>query len=101
MKIKKGDNVILISGKDRGKKGKVLRVFPVDERILVEGVNIHKKHMRAKKQGEKGQIIEQPAPLYISNAKLVCPKCGKPARIGFIVHEKKKYRMCKICKGEF
>jgi len=100
MKIKKGDMVLIISGKDRGKKGKILKTFPAEHKILVEGINLRKKHQRSKKTGEKGQIITLPAPINISNAKLICPKCGKPARIGYKIVENKKYRICKKCGQE-
>lgn len=100
MKIKKGDKVLIISGKDRGKQGKVLNVFPKDGRMIVEGVNLRKKHVRPKKGGEKGQIIEMPALISISNAKAICPKCGKAARLGYKIIENKKYRICKKCGGE-
>jgi len=100
MKIKKNDTVLIISGKDRGKRGKVLHVFPKDQRLLVEGVNMRKKHVRPKKSGEKGQIVESPSPLTVSNVKLICPKCAKPSRIGSKIIDKKKYRMCKKCGQE-
>lgn len=100
MKIKKDDTVLIISGKDRGKQGKVLGVFPSERKLAVEGLNLKKKHVRPKKQGEKGQIVEVPAPVSISNVKLVCPKCGKPARVGYKIIEKKKYRICKKCDQE-
>ena len=100
MKIKKNDTVLIISGKDRGKKGKVLHVFPKDQRLLVEGVNMRKKHVRPKKSGEKGQIVESPSPLTVSNVKLICPKCAKPSRVGSKIIDKKKYRMCKKCGQE-
>ena len=98
MKIKKGDTVLIISGKDRGKKSKVLEVFPKERKILVEGINLRKKHQRAKKTGEKGQIVEIPAPLDVSNSKLICPKCNKATRVGFKVVENKKFRICKKCE---
>lgn len=100
MKIKKGDQVLIIKGKDKGKKAKVLRGFPEKSKILVEGVNIRKKHQRPKKEGEKGQIVEVPVPFPVSNVKLICPKCGKPARVGYKVENKKKYRVCKKCNQE-
>lgn len=100
MKIKKGDQVLIISGKDRGKKGKVLSVLPKTAALVVEGANMKKKHMRAKKTGEKGQIVQQPFPLDVSNAKLICPKCGKPTRTGFLAAGKEKKRICKKCKQE-
>jgi len=100
MKLKKNDTVLIISGKDRGKKGKVLNVFPEQRKLLVEGVNIRKKHVRPKKSGEKGQIVESPSPLSACNAKLLCPKCGKATRVGYKIVEKKKYRVCKKCAQE-
>ena len=103
MKIKKGDTVLLISGKDKNKKGKVIQVFPKENRIIIEGLNIVKKHVRAKKSGEKGQKVEVPRPLNSSNVKLVCPKCKKPVRVGYKVVSKgreKKVRICKKCGQE-
>jgi large subunit ribosomal protein L24 len=100
LKIRKNDNVKIISGKDRGKSGKVLKVFVEDERILVEGVNMRKKHERAKRQDKKGEVITRPAPVSIANAMVVCPKCGKPSRIGYKVEGKQKTRVCKKCSAE-
>jgi large subunit ribosomal protein L24 len=100
MKIKKNDQVLIMKGKDRGKKGKVLDVFPREGRLVVEGVNIRKKHVRAKRTGEKGQIVETPAPLNVANVRLICPKCGQPAKVGRKITEKKKYRVCKKCGQE-
>ncbi len=100
MKIKKGDNVLIISGKDKGKKGKVLQVFSVKERIVVEGANLRKKNVRAKKANEKGQIVQFPAPFAVSNVKIVCPKCSKASRIGYIIKDNKKFRICKSCNKE-
>jgi len=100
MKIKKGDRVLIIKGKDRGKKGKVLRSFPEKGQVLVEGVNIKKVHKRPKKTGEKGQIVEVSSPLYISNLKLICPKCRKPTRVGYKIEGKTKMRICKKCGEE-
>jgi len=100
MKIKKGDTVLIISGKDRGKRGAILQVFPKAARVMVEGVNFKKKHRKPRKTGEKGQIINLPAPVPVSNTKLVCPKCGKPTRLGRKVVDGKKYRICKKCGEE-
>jgi len=100
MKIKKGDTVLIITGKDRGRKGKVLQVFPKEQKVIVEGINLRKKHMKPKKSGEKGQIIEMPAPFSVSNLKLICPKCGKAVRIGYKKEGKRKYRICKKCDKE-
>lgn len=100
MKIKKGDKVLIISGKDRGRQGKVLRVFPKEKKILVEGVNIVKKHQRPRRAGEKGQVIQLPKPIDVSNIKLICPKCRKATRLGYKIVEKEKYRICKKCGQE-
>ena len=98
MKIKKNDLVKVISGASRGKTGKVLKVDAEVGRITVEGVNLRKKQVRPKKQGQKGQIIEFPAPMHISKVMLVCSKCGKATRVGLTVKEgEKKRRMCKKC----
>lgn len=100
MKIKKGDTILVISGKDKGKKGKVLEAFPKENRILVEGVSLRKKHQKPKKSGEKGQILTMPGPISVSNVKLICPRCGKPTKIGYKITEKKKNRICKKCGQE-
>lgn len=100
MKIKKGDTVLIISGKDRGKKDKVLQVFPKENRILVAQVNLRKKHQKPKKAGAKGQVIQMPGSISISNAKLICPKCGKATRAGYKLEGEKKYRICKKCEEE-
>lgn len=100
MKIKKNDTVLIISGKDRGKTGKVLDVFPKENKLVVENANLRKKHVKPKRQGEKGQVVEVPSKISISNAELVCPRCGKPARVGYKMIENKKYRVCKKCNSE-
>jgi len=100
MKIKKGDTVLIISGKDKGKKAKVLEVFPKQNKITVEGANIVKRHRRPRQEREKGQIVEVPRPINVSNVKLVCPKCGQPTRLGYRLTEKGKYRICKKCNQE-
>lgn len=100
MKIKKDDKVKVIAGKDLGKEGKVLRVLREEGKIVVEKINIVKKHTRPKKEGEKGQRVEVPAPMNVSNVMLVCPQCSKPTRIGYKVHEGTKTRVCKKCKKE-
>lgn len=100
LKIKKNDQVKIIAGKDKGKVGKVLRVFPSQEKIIVEGLNLCKKHMKPRKEGEKGQRIEIPAKFNISNAMIVCSKCGKETRVGYKLVENKKFRFCKKCQAE-
>lgn len=100
MKIKKDDTVRIITGKDQGKTGKVTHVFPKEERIVVEGVNIHKKHTKPKRQGQKGQTIQMPMPIHVSNAMIVCPGCSRAVRINKKVIGAKKVRICKKCAGE-
>ncbi len=100
MKIKKGDQVLIISGKDKGKKGNVLRVFPEEGKIVVENVNILKKHTKPRKSGEKGQILQFPGKIFVSKVKIICSKCGSAARAGYKILENKKYRICKKCKQE-
>jgi len=100
MKIRKGDQVLIISGKDRLKRGKILAVFPKQDRLVVEGANLRKKHVRPKRGGEKGQIVETPAAMSVADVKLICPKCGQPTRIGAKIIENKKYRVCKKCGVE-
>jgi large subunit ribosomal protein L24 len=98
--IKQGDTILIIAGDDKGRTGKIIKVSPQKDRIQVEGVNIQKKHHRPKKEGEKGQVIEKPGFISISNVKLVCPKCGKPTKMGYIeTADKKKKRICKKCKA--
>ena len=99
-KIKKGDTILVISGKDRGKKGKILQIFSEENKAMIEGVNLRKKHRKPKKSGEKGQIIVLPGPVSLSNIKLVCSKCGKAAKTGYKIKEKKKIRICKKCGQE-
>ena len=100
MKIRKGDQVLVISGKDKARKGKILEVFPKERRVLVEGINIRKKHQRPKRSGEKGQIIEMPGSISVSNVKLICSKCNKAARVGYKIVKERKYRICKKCGEE-
>ncbi|MFH1643110.1 MAG: 50S ribosomal protein L24 [Patescibacteria group bacterium] len=97
MKIKKNDTVLIISGKYSKKTGKVLRVFPKEEKVLVEGINLKKKHQKPKRSGDKGEIITIPAPMQVSNVKLICPKCAKAVRVGYRTEGGKKYRICKKC----
>lgn len=98
-KIKKGDTVLVISGKDRGRKGKVLRVSPQEGRLIVEGMNMRKKHVKPRRQGQKGETVQIPAPFPAAKVKLVCSHCGKPTRVGFVVAGKEKHRTCKKCGG--
>ena len=104
MKLKTGDKVKVLSGKDKNKTGKVLQIFVTEGRVVVEGLNLMIKHQKGKKQGEKGQRIQFPSPVNISNVALVCPKCSKITRIGSqtIKSEDKtkktiRNRVCKKC----
>ncbi len=98
MRIKTNDKVKIVAGKDRGKEGKVIQVFSKEGKIVVEGLNLMKKHLRPRQRGEKGQIIELAAPLAVSNVMLICEKCGKPTRIGYKTEGESKKRTCKKCK---
>lgn len=100
LKIKKGDTVLVLVGKDRGKTGKVLAALPKEGRLLVEGRNIVKKHVRPRKAGEKGQRVEIPSPLPVSRVMLVCPSCGKAARVGIRRGDDgRRQRVCKKCQA--
>ncbi len=98
MKIKKEDTVMIIAGRDKGKKGKVHRVFPGDERVLVSGVNMVKRHTKPRGMAKQAGIIEQEAPLHLSNVALLCGKCNRPTRVGYrFVEDGTKARICKKC----
>ena len=100
LKIKSGDTVLIQVGKDRGKTGKVLRVFPRELRLVVEGRNIVKKHVRPRRAGEKGQRVEVPAPLPVARVLLVCPSCQKATRVGLRrTAEGRRERLCKKCQA--
>jgi len=102
MKIRKGDTVKILSGKDRGKTAKVLRVDSKKGAVLVEGMNLKKKHVRPKRQDKKGEIILIPTPFQISKAMLLCPSCKKPTRVGHKENNSgMKIRVCKKCGNEF
>ena len=100
MSIKKGDTVIVLSGKDKGKQGKVLAAMPADRKVIVEGINVVSRHTRPRKQGEEGGILKKEAPVYACKVQKVCPKCNKPTRIGHKVEGDKKIRVCKKCGAE-
>ncbi|OGZ95541.1 MAG: 50S ribosomal protein L24 [Candidatus Sungbacteria bacterium RIFCSPHIGHO2_01_FULL_50_25] len=100
MKLKTGDKVKIIAGNDKGKEGKILEVFPLDGHIVVEGVNMKKKHTRAKRQGQKGERIEKPASFAASRAQIICGSCGAPTRVGYRVAGGEKVRICKKCKKD-
>ena len=98
MKIRRDDEVLVITGDDQGKKGKVRRYYPREDRLVVEGVNMVKRHMKARANVRQAGIIEREAPVHISDVMLICSKCGKPTRVGFLILEDKtKVRVCKKC----
>jgi len=100
MNIRSGDNVKVLSGKDRGKTGKVLQVMNKENRLVVEGINMMKKNVRPRKEGEKGQVVEYNAPIQASNVQLLCPKCNKPVRLKITRDEKgEKSRVCRKCEA--
>lgn len=97
MKIKKGDNIKIISGNDRGKTGVVRAAFPDTRRLVVEGVNVKKKHVRARAQGQKGELVSVPLPFAAARAMVVCPSCGKPTRPTMRREGATKQRACRAC----
>ncbi len=99
MKIRKNDTVVIIAGKDKGKRGKVRRAWPEKERVIVEGANMIKRHSRARRATRQAGIIELEAPIHVSNVMLVCEKCGTPTRVGFqFLADGKKVRVCESCQ---
>jgi large subunit ribosomal protein L24 len=98
VKIRKNDTVLVITGKDKGKKGKVRFAYPEDERLLVEGVNFIKRHTRARGQARQAGIIEREAPIQVSNVMLLCSRCNHPVRVGFrVLEDGRKVRICRSC----
>ena len=95
--IRKGDKVVVIAGKDKGKEGTVLHVMPARERVVVEGCNVVKKAARPTQQNPQGGILRMEAPIHVSNVQVVCPKCKKPARLGIDRTDGKRKRVCKKC----
>jgi large subunit ribosomal protein L24 len=97
-KIKRNDQVLVVTGRDRGKTGEVRRVLPDEQRLIVQGVNIRKRHMRPRAMGQQGGIIESEGPIHWSNVKLLCRACSRPTRVGFRVRDDgAKVRVCKHC----
>ena len=97
LRVKKGDTVKVLSGNDKGKTGEVLEIIPKTEKIIVKGINIRKKHVKPRRQGEEGGIISVECPIHLSKVNVVCPKCGKATRIGFEMDKENKIRVCKKC----
>ena len=103
LNVKKGDTVVVISGKDKGKKGKILMAQPTDERVVVQGAAMVTRHVKPRKQGQPGGRIEKEGPIHASNVMLVCPKCDKPTRIAHKLKEveisgEKKQKSVRVCK---
>ncbi|HPZ00351.1 MAG TPA: 50S ribosomal protein L24 [Clostridiales bacterium] len=99
--VKSGDEVIVLNGKYRGQKGKVLAVSPAEGKVIVEGINIITKHVKPRRMGETGGLVKAESALYASKVQLVCPECGKPTRVGHDGKGKDKKRVCKKCGAKF
>ena len=97
MRIKKGDTVKVLSGNDKNKTGEVLEIIPKKDKIIVKDVNVRKKHVKARKQGEEGGIVAAECAIPSSKVNVVCPKCGKATRVGYSVEKDEKVRVCKKC----
>ncbi len=98
MKIRKNDTVLVIAGKDKGKKGKVRLAYPKDKQVLVDGINFIKRHTRAVRQLRQAGIIEREAPIHVSNVMLLCSRCNHPTRVGFhFLEDGRKVRICRSC----
>ena len=97
MFVRRDDKVVVLSGKDKGKQGKVLTADPKGGKVIVEGVNVASKHLKPKKQGDQGGIVKMETPIYASKVMVVCPKCGKPTRVAHKITDGKKDRVCKKC----
>ena len=100
MNIRRDDTVIVLSGKDKGKQGKVLSADPKAGKVIVEGVNVATRHQKARKQGEEGGIIKVETPIYASKVQIVCSKCNKQTRVAHKIEGDKKVRVCKHCGAE-
>ena len=101
MSIKKNDTVVVLSGKDKGKQGKVLAVMPADRKVIVEGINMVSRHTKPRKQGEQGGILQKEAPIFACKVQKVCPKCNKPTRPAHkLLADGKKVCVCKKCGAE-
>ena len=102
MNVKKNDTVIVLSGKDKGKKGKIVVAMPREGKVIVEGVNVATCHTKPRKQGETGGIVRKEIPIRADKVMLVCPKCGKPTRVGHkLLDDGSKLRLCKKCSETF
>lgn len=100
MKIRKGDKIRVMVGKDKGRDGVIDRVYPKSGKVLIQKVNIYKKHIKKSDKMPQGGVVEVPRPLDVSKIMLICPKCGKLTRVGYRVEKDKKYRVCKKCESK-
>ena len=100
MNVKKNDTVVVLSGKDKGKQGKVLEVMPKSGKVVVEKVNVVSRHTKPRKQGDQGGILQKEAPIYACKVQKVCPKCSKATRVAHKIVDGKKVRVCKHCGAE-
>lgn len=98
MKLKKGDMVKILLGKDKGKNGKIEKIFPRNDSVLVDGVNQYKKHVKSRAANQKSEIVTITKPLVASKVALICPKCKKPTRVGYKIVKSEKIRVCRKCK---
>ena len=100
MNVKKNDTVVVLSGKDKGKQGKVLSVDPEARKVVVEKINMASRHQKPRRQGEEGGIVKREAAIYASKVQVVCPKCSKGTRVAYEIKDGKKVRTCKKCGAE-
>ena len=100
MRIKKGDTVKVLSGNDKGKTGEVLEIIPKTNKIVVKGVNVRKRHIKPRKQGEEGGVIPVECAIHSAKVNLVCPKCGKATKVGYVEEKGEKVRVCKKCNAK-
>jgi len=100
MKIKKGDKVKVISGKDKGREGQVERVYAKSEKVVIANINLYKKHIKKNEKMPQGGVVDLPRPLTASKLMLICPKCKKTTRVGYVIEKNKKLRICKRCQSK-
>lgn len=100
MKLKKGDKVKVIAGKDKGREGTIERVYKKSEKVLILDINVYKKHVKKNEQMPQGGIVDLPRPLDVSKVMFMCEKCAKPTRLGYKINEDKKVRVCKKCQTQ-
>lgn len=98
MKIKKGDTIVMMVGRDKGRRGKVERVVAGQQEVVVPGINVYKRHMKKRDEKNPGGIIDQVRPIDVSKVALICPSCGKPTRVGYVMVKDEKVRICRKCK---